>query len=65
LTQIKDRIAGLKSETTAGAENPPLKTQIDDVFRLAKRSKVWDGPKKRKKLEKLLSDLRAVISDTV
>jgi len=65
LIQIKDRIASIKSGTSAGAKNSPLKTQIDDVLRLAKRSKVWDDPKKRKKLEKLLSDLQAVISDAV
>jgi len=65
LIQIKDRIASIKSETSAGAKNSPLKTQIDDVLRLAKRSKVWDDPKKRKKLEKLLSDLQAVISNAV
>lgn len=42
-----------------------MKTQIDDVLRLVKRSKVWTDPKKQKRLEKLLSELRALASDTI
>lgn len=61
LTQIKERIAAFKAETTA--EEPPLKSQVDDVFRSIKRSKVWDNPKKKKQLEKLLADLKALAAD--
>jgi ParB family transcriptional regulator, chromosome partitioning protein len=64
LTQVKEQIAGLKAVVTATNERPLLKTQIDDVLRLAKRSKVWEDPKKQKKLEKLLTDLRALVSDS-
>ena len=35
----------------------------EDQLKLAKRSKVWDDPKKQKKLEKVLADLRSLISD--
>lgn len=64
LAQIKERVDNLKSNAAA-AEQPPLKTQIDDVLKLAKRSKVWDDPKKQKRLEKVLADLRSLVSDAV
>ena len=64
LIQIKERVDRLKSNTEA-ADQPPLKSQIDDVLKLAKRSKVWDDPKKQKKLEKVLADLRLLVSDAV
>ena len=63
LAQIKEKIDSLKSKAVATADQPPLKSQIDDVLKLAKRSKVWDDPKKQKKLEKVLADLRSLISD--
>ncbi|HEY9627244.1 MAG TPA: ParB/RepB/Spo0J family partition protein [Coleofasciculaceae cyanobacterium] len=63
LAQIKERIDSLKSKATATADQPLLKNQIDDALKLAKRSKVWDDPKKQKKLEKVLADLRSLISD--
>ncbi|MBM0745735.1 ParB/RepB/Spo0J family partition protein (plasmid) [Phormidium sp. CLA17] len=64
LIQIKERIASLKVKT-AVAEEVPLKSQIDDVFRIVKRSKIWDDPKKQKKLEQLLVDLRSLVSEVV
>lgn len=65
LAQIKERVDGFKFNAAVAAEQPPLKTQIDDALKLAKRAKIWDDPKKQKKLEKVLSDLRLLISDTV
>ena len=65
LIQIKERVDKLKSNPAAAADQPPLKSQIDDVLKLAKRSKVWDDPKKQKKLEKVLADLRMLVSDAV
>ncbi|MBM0745648.1 ParB/RepB/Spo0J family partition protein (plasmid) [Phormidium sp. CLA17] len=65
LAQIKECVDRFKSSAAAAADQPLLKTQIDDVLKLAKRSKIWDDPKKQKKLEKVLADLRSLISDTV
>ncbi|MGG6270918.1 ParB/RepB/Spo0J family partition protein [Leptolyngbya sp. AN03gr2] len=64
LTEIKERIASLKSNAAAAANQPSLKNQFDDVLKLAKRSKIWDDPKKQKKLEKLLADLKSLVSNT-
>ena len=64
LAHIKERIDSLKPNAVAGNQ-PPLKSQIDEALKLAKRSKVWDDPKKQKKLEKVLADLRELVSDAV
>jgi ParB family transcriptional regulator, chromosome partitioning protein len=63
LAQIKERVENLKSNTMTATPQPLLKNQIDDVLKLAKRSKVWDDPKKQKKLEKVLAELKALVSD--
>jgi len=66
LTQIKEWIENSQSSKAESETSPlPMKTQIDDVLRLVKRSKVWTNPKKQKRLEKLLSELRALASDTI
>lgn len=61
LNQIKERIASLK--TSGKSDEPSLKSQINDVLNLAKRSKVWDDPKKQKRLEKLLTELKSLVSE--
>ncbi|WP_348256107.1 ParB/RepB/Spo0J family partition protein [Leptolyngbya sp. ST-U4] len=63
LSQIKDRIAILKSPKTNNDSEPSLRSQIDDVLHLAKRSKVWDNPKKQRRLEKILADLKTLVAD--
>jgi len=63
LSQIKDKIAILKAPKSQDGDEPSLRSQIDDVLRLAKRSKVWDDPKKQRKLEKILTDLRSLVGD--
>lgn len=65
LVQIRAHIDSLKSTAPAATDYPPLKSQIDDVLKLARRSKIWDDPKKQKKLEKVLADLRSLVSDAV
>jgi ParB family chromosome partitioning protein len=62
LTQIKTEIANLKVvKEDAEAGDSSLKSQIDDVLRLAKRSQVWANPKKQRRLEKLLAELKTLI----
>ncbi|HEY9631568.1 MAG TPA: ParB/RepB/Spo0J family partition protein [Coleofasciculaceae cyanobacterium] len=64
LSQIKDKVAVLKFPKANGETQPPLRIQIDDVLRQAKRSKVWDDPKKQRRLEKLLVDLKTLIDSS-
>ncbi|MBD2038269.1 ParB/RepB/Spo0J family partition protein [Leptolyngbya sp. FACHB-321] len=62
LTQIKTEIANLKVvKEDAEAGDSSLKSQIDDVLRLAKRSQVWANPKKQRRLKKLLAELKTLI----
>lgn len=64
LSDIKERIANLKvSQAKINNSSPSLKDQFNDVLRLARQSKVWNDPKKQKKLEKLLTNFRALVSD--
>lgn len=64
LSQIKDKMAILKAPKPNDENEPSLKSQIDEVLRQAKRSKVWDDPKKQRRLEKILADLRTLVGDT-
>ena len=61
LSQIKDKVAILKIPKINSETEPSLRSQIDDVLRQAKRSKVWNDPKKQRRLEKLLVDLKTLI----
>jgi ParB family chromosome partitioning protein len=64
LTQIKQRVAGLKAKTgEATAPNHSLKSRVDAALQRVKKSKVWDDPKKQKKLEKLLAQLEALAGE--
>lgn len=64
LAQIKECIDSFKPNAAA-ADQSSLKSQIDNALKLARRSKVWDDPKKQKKLEKVLADLNSLVSDAV
>ena len=64
LNEIKQRIASIanyKASSTSG-QTPSLKSRVDTAYRLIKKSKVWEDPKKQKRLEKLLVELEALAS---
>lgn len=66
LSQIKEQIAATQSAQTAQqdvAQPVPLKNRVDDAYRRIRKSTVWDNPKKQKKLEKLLAELKALVAD--
>lgn len=63
LTQIKEKINAIKPAIGNRTDSSPsLKQQFDQTYRQVKKSKVWDDPKKKKKLEKLLADLNSLLS---
>ncbi|HEY9626938.1 MAG TPA: ParB/RepB/Spo0J family partition protein [Coleofasciculaceae cyanobacterium] len=62
LSQIKERIAVVKAEN-AKEPTPSLKTRFESAYRRAKKSKVWDSPKKQKALEKLLETLEKLADE--
>lgn len=65
LSQIKDLIKSLKGATALEDKNqhPPLKRRMDTAYARVKKSKIWDNPKKKGKLEKLLNQLEALLDD--
>jgi ParB family chromosome partitioning protein len=61
LSEIKRKIKELEQQTAS--EPPSIKDLADDTFRRLKKSQVWDDPKKKTKVEKLLTQLKALIED--
>ncbi|MBI4738761.1 ParB/RepB/Spo0J family partition protein [Candidatus Woesearchaeota archaeon] len=62
LSQIKERVAMVKAEG-AKEPTPSLKTRFESAYQRAKKSKVWDSPKKQKALEKLLETLEKLADE--
>ena len=62
LNQIKDRIKSLQSASSTLDEGQPLslKSRMDKAIAKIKKSKIWDDPKKKRQLEKLLAQLEAL-----
>ncbi|NJN63305.1 MAG: hypothetical protein HC795_18910 [Coleofasciculaceae cyanobacterium RL_1_1] len=42
-------------------QEPSFRIRVDDIYRRLKKEKVWDDPKKCRKLEKALSDLESLL----
>ncbi|CBN53551.1 MULTISPECIES: ParB/RepB/Spo0J family partition protein [Kamptonema] len=63
LTQIKERIADLKTDTSVEKPEENLKTQIKGALTKANKSKVWNDPKKQKRLQKILTELESLLAD--
>jgi ParB family chromosome partitioning protein len=63
LSQIKARIASINSVKDAIVTEPSLKDLMSEAFTTMKKSKVWDNPKKTKKLAKLLAEIETLIQD--
>lgn len=62
LNEIKDRIKSLQfaSSTLDEGQPPSLKSRMDKAYAKIKKSKIWDDPKKKRQLEKLLAQLEAL-----
>ena len=64
LARIKERIAEIHvAQLATDQQLSSLKHQFEDAYRRIKKSKVWDAPQKKRKLEKLLEDLNAILAD--
>ena len=60
LSQIKERIEELQPNLDKSSD--PLSKRLKTAYKQINKSKVWSNPKKRQKLEKLLSQLEALTS---
>ncbi|MEA5568582.1 ParB/RepB/Spo0J family partition protein [Anabaena sp. UHCC 0399] len=61
LSEIKRKIKEIEQQSQP--ETSSLKDLADETFRRLKKSQVWDDPKKKTKVEKLLTQLKALIED--
>ena len=59
LSRIRERVKEAKASPSAP---PTLAERMGATYKLAKKQKVWDDPKKRKKLESLLGQIEALLS---
>ena len=60
LSQISDQIKAIKEVTTLGHS---LKERYKQALPRLQKSKVWDNPKKQKTLEKLLTQIEALLDE--
>lgn len=66
LSAIKEEIAVFRAEDTSVKDQPvDFKVRFDDIHRRVKRAKLWDDPKKRRRLEKMMGDLEALLETGV
>jgi ParB family transcriptional regulator, chromosome partitioning protein len=64
LSEIKEKIVALNTASQQKKELlPPLKQQLDNTYNRLKKSKIWDNPKKKKKLERLMAELNALVTE--
>ncbi|MEH2004554.1 ParB/RepB/Spo0J family partition protein [Nostoc sp.] len=65
LNEIKRKIKEIELATQSNLSSQPesasIKDRVDDTFQRFKKAKVWDDPKKKAKVEKLLAQLEVLI----
>ncbi len=62
LTEIQHSVNAILKKTSE-EKTSPLKLQYKELSKQLGTSKVWNDPKKRKSLEKLLAQIKAILSD--
>lgn len=67
LSEIKRKIQEIEqqsqSKSSSQTESASIKNRVDDTFQRLKKAKVWNDPKKKVKVEKLLAQLDALMQD--
>lgn len=61
LSQIKAQIKHIQAPAKQGTSSADLGHRVDQVYKAVKRSKVWNNPQKRKRLEKLLTSIEDLL----
>ncbi|WP_414574230.1 ParB/RepB/Spo0J family partition protein [Nostoc sp. CCY 9925] len=62
LSEIKRKVQEIEQQSQPDSTSS-LKDRVDDTWRRFKKSKLWDNPKKQSKVEKLLSQIEALINE--
>jgi ParB family chromosome partitioning protein len=67
LSEIKRKVKEIEqqseSQSFSQTESTSLKERVDDTWRRFKQAKVWDDPKKKARIEKVLAQLEALMKD--
>jgi ParB family transcriptional regulator, chromosome partitioning protein len=64
LSQIKEQITAINAANADVEEQPiSLKKRFDSAYQRVKKSRVWDDPKMKRQVEKLVTQLEALIQD--
>lgn len=63
LSQIQERVKTWKAAVSRAESAEPLGARLDNAFRRVKRAKLWKDPKKKVKLEKLLTQLEGLLEE--
>lgn len=58
LLEVRKQVLSKKPKSS----QPKLQTRLDDAYKQARKSKVWEDTDKQKKLESLLAELEALLS---
>jgi ParB family transcriptional regulator, chromosome partitioning protein len=61
LLEVRKHVLAKKPKS----KQPQLQTRLDDAYKQARKSKVWENPDKQKKLESLLAELEALLLPTM
>jgi ParB family transcriptional regulator, chromosome partitioning protein len=62
LVEIKGQVAELKTANESEQGEMSFVDRFDSVYRQVKKVKLWDDPKKLRKLEKMLADLEGLLN---
>lgn len=62
LSEIKRKILEIEQQSQTDS-TPSLKDRVDDTWRRFKKTRLWDDPKKKARVEKLLSQIEALINE--
>lgn len=60
LSQIRERAKAFNPPTSGGE----VQRRVEATYKQIKKSKVWDNPKKREKLESLLAEMEALMAES-
>jgi ParB family transcriptional regulator, chromosome partitioning protein len=61
LVQVREQVAQFNAVQEEESPEVTLRSRVDELLRRVKRSKIWDDPKKHRKLEKALAELEGLL----
>jgi ParB family transcriptional regulator, chromosome partitioning protein len=63
LSQIREKISEPNLLNVQSSTSPTLQERMDSLYRRLKKNKVWEDPKKGKRLEKMILQIEALLTE--